>query len=179
VSYPNDCRAYCDGGILGRNPSKEGGTWALFLISKDDQTVLCKASGIVRPAELEMVDIENNVTELIAAVEALERLPDGWRGVLFSDSQNTIRRLTGRNPSFGGVPAGLYIRASVQRKRFPNLRAVLLDGHPNADQLIAGIGKRGYPVSRWNYLCDQECQILAGKTPKPPPRPRKKKEPLA
>jgi ribonuclease HI len=161
---------------LGRNPSAEGGTWCAILVTEDDQTMLVKAFGIVTPADVGMTLVENNLTELVAAVEALERLPDGWDGVLFSDSQNTIRRLTAKHPSFGGVPAELYARVTAQRKRFPKLKAVLLDGHPNAEHLIAGIGKRGYPVSRWNVAANDECDRLAGRPVRPPARPRKKKE---
>lgn len=186
MKCPDDCLAYVDGGILGRNPSTEGGTWCAIFVSADDRTELFRASGVVRPKgyyghvrpecdrELNVPSVENNLTELIAAVQALERLPDTWKGVLFSDSQNTIRRLTAKHPKFGGVPPELYARVSAQRKRFPALKCVLLDGHPNAEQLLAGIGKRGYPVSRWNHLADQECCRLAGKPAREPARPRKK-----
>lgn len=188
--YPSNCRAFVDGGILGRNPSKEGGTWCVILVTEDDRTMLLKASGVVRPrgypgelrrkwpdvdAVLDISIIGNNLTELIAAIEALERLPDDWHGVLFSDSQNTIRRLTSRHPTFLNVPEDVCVRAHRQRQRFPKMKAVLLDGHPNAEHLIAGIGKRGYLVSRWNVAANDECDRLAGRPVRPPARPRKKK----
>jgi ribonuclease HI len=185
LRLPLDCRLYTDGGNVGPNPSALGGTWAAVFVEREVDRALAMASGIVRPwgydaaidstsPRLTVAAISNNVSELLAAVEGMERLPDGWAGVLYTDSGVTRCRLVNKNPSFAGVPLELYQRVAAQRKRFPRLSVVLLDGHPNLDQLASGRGKRGNPVSWWNCRADQECTRLAGRAWRPPSKPRKK-----
>ena len=45
----------------------------------------------------------------------------------------------------------------IQLARLGRLCFVLLDGHPTAEQLASGIGKRGHPVSIHNEYCDWLC----------------------
>jgi hypothetical protein len=79
----------------------------------------------------------------------------------------TRQRLVNDKAGMAGVPPGLAERLRRQRDRVPAvkdpLRVVLLDGHPTADQLAAGVGKRGNPVSKWNAACDAECSRQAGR----------------
>lgn len=153
---------YTDGGVIGHNPSKLGGTWAFVLLNADG--TFEQQSGVITPAEIGMDVVTNNVTELWAAVEALERLPVGWLGKLYTDSSCTKHRLLRRKPSMKGVPDVLSDRLFSARKRLPQpLRVVLLDGHPNKHHLAAGVGKRGQPVSKWNVLCDKLCTAQAEK----------------
>jgi ribonuclease HI len=149
---------YTDGGCILRNPSPHGITWAWQFVS--DGEVLRSASGVytVADAGLPFQVLGNNTGELIAAVRALESAPDDWRGLLHTDSQNTLRRLTQAIFKTGGVPQTIVERLMVQRNRFRIIRVVLLDGHPTKEQLRLGLGKRGAPVSIFNVNCDEMCQ---------------------
>ena len=149
-------RAYADGGCIGINPSPDGGTWAFRLIGFGE-VILAERSGIVLPAEAGLPTISNNYTELLACLRALQSLPDGWEGVLHTDSQVTLLRLTRDRPSFNGIPEEMVEETWRQRKRMGKLTLVLLDGHPTRAHLLAGVGKRGYPVSEHNVACDKAC----------------------
>lgn len=150
-------KVYVDGGVVRQNPSPIGGTWACVLVDVNGRE-LDRASGFVSRESLGM-DVTNNFTELLAAVEGLERLPDGWSGTLHTDSNVTRCRIIGRNPGMNGIPQALRDRLAACKKRLGFIRVVLLDGHPTRDQLFRGSGKRGNPVSKWNVLCDELCTI--------------------
>jgi hypothetical protein len=95
---------------------------------------------------------------LLALVTGLEALPEGWTGSVFSDSQISLGRLFWGWKQVG-IPAWLWQRgaAALQRLDLPNIDPHLLDGHPTAAQLSAGIGKRGHGCSRWNVYADRMC----------------------
>src|ERR1044072_235490 len=81
---------YTDGGVIGSNPSLIGGTWA-FCYVKNDLFVDAR-SGSVTPEVIGLAHVSNNFTELLAIIEALENLPAGWEGSLFTDSEGSLRR---------------------------------------------------------------------------------------
>src|SRR5438445_3022 len=95
---------YTDGGLLTSNPSEIGGTWAWCAVTENGKRIGFK-SGIVfadaleRDAELNDDNppqhpvVSNNHTEQIAIVKALEALPFGWSGTIFSDSEVAITRV--------------------------------------------------------------------------------------
>jgi ribonuclease HI len=145
---------YCDGGVIGRNPSPVGVTYAWCAVDDDDARVQF-GSGVI-PARAGGT-ITNNVTEYIAAVKALEAMPDGWNGTLYSDSQVTLGRIFwGWQTS--GLPANAIDRCNKALDRLGRVWPVLLQGHPTRADLESGVGaKRGYPVSKHNVFCDQEC----------------------
>jgi ribonuclease HI len=163
---------YCDGGVISRNPSTDGGTYAYFFLDAEGKQIGTH-SGFVLPNGVEFPDeyestrylhlqtVSNNVTELAAVVFALMQLPDGFEGTLYSDSYVTLCRMRNKKPSWVGVPLGLKEEAEIEKKRHPDIKYVLLDGHPNRDQLASGIGKRGNPCSQWNVACDKRCGELA------------------
>jgi ribonuclease HI len=153
---------YCDGGVIGRNPSAEGGVWAWCRV--EGETRVAEGSGVVRPAELGVAEVTNNNTELLALLEGIEALPEGQCVVrVNSDSQIALGWV------FSGwsqekIPAGLRERLNALRSsgRLAGLSWRLLQGHPTKADLAAGIGaKRGLPVSPWNVWCDKTCQALA------------------
>ena len=149
---------YSDGGVIQRNPSPIGGTWAWCAVDKHN-TRIAHASGVT-PAPYEDT-ISNNVMEFIAAVRALESLPDGWTGTLYSDSQVTLGRLC-QGWKLTGLPLGWIQRGSAVIQRLGTITPILLQGHPTKADLERGIGaKRGYPVSEHNVWCDQACQAVA------------------
>jgi len=157
-----DYAAYCDGGVIGPNPSVRGGTWAFVLVDALTTEDGCHhQSGVVTPAEAGVDEVTNNLTELLAAVQALEAVHDGWKGTLYTDSHVTRCRLVNKKPGMNGIPPALEARMWEQRERLGPLRVVLLDGHPTRAQLASGVGKRGNPCSKWNKKCDDLCRERA------------------
>lgn len=146
--------AYSDGGCVGRNPSTLGGTWAYVLLSAAGE-VLAEESGLVTPADVGLPAVTNNYTELLAAVRALEALPAGWQGTLYTDSFVTLCRIT-TGKKFAGIPEPLRERCLTARAGLRH-RVVLLGGHPSRDDLFRGRRKDGLPVSKWNVRCDALC----------------------
>lgn len=154
---------YADGGVVGRNPSPFGGTWAWCLV-EDDQLV-CEDSGLILPQDGYGHKLTNNVSELFALCSALEAMSEGWRGVVHSDSEVTIGRVF-LGWALRGVPPRLVeqLRRVQLRLQFDlrGLRWVLLQGHPTRADLEKGVGvKRGLPVSKWNVYVDKLCQEQA------------------
>lgn len=149
-------KAFADGGVIGVNPSPLGGTWAVYFVDAQDQEI-AHFSGVITPEMVGLPTVSNNVSELYACLEAMKRLPDGWKGVLHTDSGVTQCRLVNASPGMKGIPEAGVQATFRHRARLKGMRVVLLDGHPNLAQLAAGVGKRGYPTSKWNVLCDQEC----------------------
>lgn len=154
--------AFTDGGCVGRNPSKLGGTWAWVVVDADDKEV-ARASGVITPEQWGMPEVTNNATELLAALKLMEYLPNGWAGTLFTDSQITLFRITRENSKFNGIPDAIEADVKFHRRRLGDFKVVLLDGHPTKAQLDTGIGKRGHGCSRWNVLCDVLCNQEAEK----------------
>ena len=74
---------YCDGGVIGRNPSSQGGVWAWCGVDKNGTRIIEKGGFVPAPPG---VQITNNHTEQIAICLALEAMPDGWSGLVCSDS---------------------------------------------------------------------------------------------
>ncbi|MBX9623824.1 MAG: hypothetical protein K2X82_08410 [Gemmataceae bacterium] len=147
--------------MIGKNPSPEGGTWAYVLVGPDGEEI-ARDSGLVRPSDFPpLLWISNNLTELLAITKALYALPMGWKGEVRSDSKVAVTVFRGwqgkakqHTPKW--VPATLAVSARVALEtRTP--RFTLLDGHPSAAQLAAGVGKRGNPVCKWNVLADRLC----------------------
>ena len=155
IELPN--LLYCDGGVIGPNPSLLGGTWCYCWVSNGE--ILRHRSGVVTPEDLGIPHVSNNITELYAALKALESVPHDWGGVLFTDNIVTLHRFT-MSKKWNGVPD--WLRRRVRDRRAGRRYDVgLLCGHPNRAELAAGIGKRGYPVSKFNVFCDKECTRLA------------------
>lgn len=158
---------YADGGVIGRNPSPWGGTFAALLVDPfaNDGAggILTLTSGIVTPADAGsgIAAITNNYTELLAAVRALDLAPSGWRGTLYTDSWVTLCRIVRPRAGFAGIPDALQAELRAVKARAGRFDVILLDGHPTLAQLAAGVGKRGNPVSKWNVECDRECGRLA------------------
>lgn len=165
-SLPSDWSAvaqvYADGGVLLRNPSPDGGTFAAVWVNKIGGRVGF-TTGSVTPADLGRPWVSNNLTEVLALVAGLEPLPAGWAGEVFSDSLNAIRAVrdceTRPNPDW--LPAGIWDRVRGVRRRLGALSFVLLGGHPSKEELAAGKRKDGKPVSVHNVHCDKLCGEVA------------------
>lgn len=150
-------RLYCDGGVLGKNPSSHGGTFAWVLVLEDK--ILSHDYGLVTPADVGIDKITNNLTELLAVLRGLEAMPPLWKGLLFTDSLVTLKRMTNGN-KFTNVPSFLAERAKKCREG-RKWKGVLLKGHPSKQDLRKGYTARGRPVSPWNVWCDRKCQEIA------------------
>jgi len=152
---------YADGGVIQKNPSPHGGTWAWCGITND--TVLATGSGVITPHDAGLPTITNNLTELLAIVQGLEAMPGDWCGTVYSDSWVSLQRVF-LHARLRNVPQWLVDRVTHLRRthQLDQIGYVLLDGHPTKAALHSGVGKRGHPVSRWNVWCDQECTRLAG-----------------
>jgi len=152
---------YCDGGVILRNPSTLGGTWAVRHVV--DGHVIQEAGGTITPVQMCAAEVTNNQTELLALVRGLEMLPSDWTGTVYSDSECTLGRAF-LGWKWNNIPLWLHHRYQAARARLihwtsePPIRFVLLDGHPTRAQLAAGKGKRGRPVSEHQAWCDRRCQ---------------------
>lgn len=154
----NAAALYTDGGVIGANPSRVGGTWSYCLVDAAGERIV-EASGVITPAQAQMPAITNNLTELLALVYGLERLPLGWAGTVYSDSWVSLQRVF-LAAKLRNVPHWLVQRLhALQRSgKLAEMKYELLDGHPTRAELLAGIGKRGHPVSTHNVWADEACQ---------------------
>ena len=149
---------YADGGVIGRNPSEDGGTWATCHVDAAGQRVWT-ASGRIDFEDVGGL-VTNNQSEFYALLSGLEELPAGWSGKVCTDSLVTIRRFRD-DGRLWGIPLPWRKRMALVLGRLGALEYVLLDGHPTKAQLAAGRGKRGSPVSIHNVWCDRECGEVA------------------
>jgi ribonuclease HI len=148
---------YSDGGVIGKNPSNIGGTWAFCYVGELGARIHGQA-GTVAPDLVGLPTITNNMTELLALLLAIEQLPAGWAGDLYTDSLITLRRFhRPRRAKFAGIPDVIRDRVIAAVERLGQLTLHLLNGHPTKDELAAGISKRGCPVSVHNVWCDKAC----------------------
>lgn len=150
-------KLYCDGGVIGHNPSPIGGTWAYRRVI--DQMVVDERSGIITPDSAQTPCVTNNLTEMLALVYGLLSLPPIWLGTIYSDSQITLGRAS-LGWKWKNIPSWLYKEFGCAAKRlvnFKDIKYVLLQGHPTKSELLAGVGSKGYPVSEHNVWCDLAC----------------------
>ncbi len=152
---------YCDGGVIERNPSPFGGTWAWCMVGEDGSRIGHGSGICVR--EDNAPAITNNLTELIAAVVGMELLPEGWAGRIYTDSIVTLYRIERREPGrpkakMAGIPLWLVDRLEVARAKLGAYEVHLLGGHPSRAELATGRkAKSGLPCSIHNVLCDKLC----------------------
>lgn len=148
---------YVDGGVIRKNPSPIGGTWAARVIS--NKVVVAEYCGVITPDHAKMTTISNNLTEMLALVRGLEFLPSDWIGTVFSDSEVTLGRAF-KGYKWGGIPNWLEREFRRQKARLLNwhdFEYVNLQGHPTIDEIKAKISKTGRPVSHHNKWCDDAC----------------------
>lgn len=151
-------RIFCDGGVIGPNPSKLGGTWCWCLIGEND-TLLISRSGIVQPQDLGTETVTNNHTELFAALMAMESMQSFPGIALYTDSLITLRRITA-GMRFNGCPDWMRDRV-LNIRRIVSPKVTLVKGHPTKKELSDGLSRRGLPTSKWNVYCDRTCTALA------------------
>lgn len=158
---------FTDGGVIGKNPSEVGGTWAFCHVGADGKR-LRDGCGVVQPSDVGLPAVTNNLTELLAAVLALEGLPEEWEGTFHTDSLVTLYRVRGyqrgEKPSkFNGIPDSIRSRLESAVDRLGRFTCMLLGGHPSKKDLARGSRADGTPVSIHNVYCDQICSTQARK----------------
>lgn len=151
---------FADGGVIRKNPSPIGGTWAWCSVDADGNRVIEK-SGVVPATETRTVS--NNHTEQIAITLALEAMPEGWSGIVHSDSMIALGRVF-KGWKENNLPSNIGKRSRQAVARLGRIETILLQGHPTKADLESGVGKkRGYPVSIHNVWCDKACGKAAEK----------------
>jgi ribonuclease HI len=159
---------FADGGCILGNPSEHGGTWAYLHVDGPLNRKVEGRSGIVTNARFG-APVTNNAMEFLAVLKALEALPDGWSGVVASDSQCTLTRWQGSKRDFKGIPWEWSDRMQAVLARLGELTWRQLAGHPTKldlergrkIKLVDGIVVEGLPVSEWQAACDAQCTRLA------------------
>ena len=179
---------FADGGIIDRNPSAVGGTWAFRLVDFGGRPAY-EASGHVAAAEVTPLGpewVSNNFTEVLALLLAFEQLPDGWTGSAYSDSKNAIsaHSRAAWNPPVKPdyLPDAIWGRMVAARERLGPVKFTLLGGHPTEAELAAGCRRDGKPVSEHNVFCDKAATAAGraylasiGQLPEKPKRAAKPK----
>lgn len=157
-------KLYADGGVVAKNPSPIGGTWAWCLVQGD--VLLSRDGGFISIFDMGYDVVTNNQTELLAVIKGLEFLPDDLDQLeICSDSNITLGRIF-KNFTFNNIPGWMERDLREHKKRLINFHKftyTLIDGHPTVAQLESGFGKRGHPTSRWNVLADNMCNRIASK----------------
>lgn len=150
---------FCDGGVVGANPSPFGGTYAWRRV--EDGVVIAEGARFISTADARVPAVTNNLTEMLALIKGLECLPADWQGTVLSDSQITLGRAF-MGWKWNNIPAWVHHRFQTGRARLVHYDAfehVLLAGHPTRAQLAAGVGRHGYRVSEHNVWCDKACGV--------------------
>ena len=153
---------YTDGGVIQKNPSSIGGTWAYCMV-KWDGTLLYEDYDVVRPSKFSAGVVTNNQTELLAVIRGLQTVHRDQVIHIYSDSEITLGRLF-KGYAMENIPAWMVEELDAEIKRlhlFRKFKYTLLSGHPTKAQLETGIGKRGHPVSEWNKRADTLCNRVA------------------
>jgi ribonuclease HI len=153
IAKPNSL--FTDGGVILKNTSPIGGTWAWCRTDALGQQVFQESgTKIFEPLTT------NNQTELFAVVRAFEALPCDWVGTVHTDSAITLGRVH-LSYKWTNIPKWMHKRyqQAVQRlTHFADFKYVLLKGHPTNVDLRNGQTKFGVPVSWHNVWCDRACK---------------------
>lgn len=145
---------YCDGGVVGKNPSDFGGTWA-FVCVRDDE-VVAEQSGFVPTVSGRK--FTNNWSEQIAMIRALEYMPEQWSGIICSDSKVALGRMF-QGWKCNNLPSNIGKRMRSCLKKLGKVYPQHIGGHPTKDELILGINSSGDIVSKWNVRADELCNL--------------------
>lgn len=152
---------YCDGGVIGRNPSIIGGTWSFCWVNPEGIRIR-EESGVVFPVQTGRKTVSNNFTELYAALMAMKSVPRKWDGIIYTDSRVTAKRIS-KGRKFLNISQDMKQAVLFYRKGLFTVGMVA--GHPSEDDLIQGYksGRKNVAVSVHNVWCDQQCGMLAKK----------------
>jgi ribonuclease HI len=135
---------YADAGCIRKNPSPYGVTWCWILVENDE--LLESSSGVTSRLTT------NNQAEFYAILKALESMPNGWSGEVYSDSQIALNWWGRRN--FDQINIKQFKdRGLAASSRLGVLKFKHVKGHVNKSS-------RGTHHS-WQQLCDDSCHNQA------------------
>jgi hypothetical protein len=145
---------YADGGIIGRNPSPVGGTYAFCCVDANNNRIIERGGIVLAPKGKH---ISSPTIEQIALVMALEYLPEGWSGRVHSDCQVALYRVF-KNWRTQGLPGSVAARTTAALNRLGKLEYKLIAGHPTKEDLRRGWSSKKHhlPVSEHNVWTDDE-----------------------
>lgn len=158
-----DYNLFCDGGVITRNPSPYGGTYAWILVDNKG-TRINHDNGFFSPESIGKEKVSNNASELYAVLQALEfvlKEYPNYQGHIWTDSMITWRRLT-KSFKFNGIPDFMRLQC-LQIRRNGLWIPKHLGGHPTLKDLAMGYDNRGLPVSVHNVSCDNMCKKQSAK----------------
>ena len=152
---------YTDGGVIKKNPSTIGGTWAYRFV---EGFPFHSNAGTLTKTEVLGDKVTNNQTEMIAVILALLDVPHDFAGTVYSDSMITIGRMS-MGYKWKNIPQWMQDLHAQNKERLVNwdkIQWVNLKGHPTKKALSTGIDESGgRPVSIHNVWCDKECGRMA------------------
>jgi ribonuclease HI len=128
------------------------GTWAWCHVNTKNERV-AEASGVVHRDDFART-VQAHHMEILALLHGLEALPDRWAGVARSDSQSTLRVLSGQK--LGRIPMPWATRIIMTRRRLGKFTLEWVRGHPRFSDLANG-HRFGVPVSEHNVYVDRRC----------------------
>ena len=132
---------YTDGGVIKKNPSTIGGTYACVLVM--DDKVQYRYSGIITPQNMRTKKVTNNQMELMAVITGFSLAKKGKHTIehVYCDSQVTLGRLY-QGWKLNGIPDWMV---------------EMLNEYRPAILQTTGIHVRGHAGNKWNEECDRMC----------------------
>lgn len=150
---------WTDGGVIQRNPSPFGGTFA-WVRTENGVEVAC-AAGLLLPADIKMPVVTNNNSELYALIDGIVCLPENWHGTVYTDSQIALNWVKYKKQS-NAIPA--WLREAMQlvlsdaEQKGVHLEYQHIKGHPTEEELA---DETANGVSHYNVRCDALCTAQA------------------
>src|SRR5258706_10661269 len=154
-AYTEVVQLFCDGGLVGSNPSSIGGAYCWAGVDIEGKRIVANR-GFVPATPTRF--ITNNHTEQIAIVLALEAMPDGWSGEVLTDSKIAMSRVFKIGIyTYKNLPINVIKRTEAVVARLGKVNPIKLAGHPTDIELRNGRTKKGTKVSHHNVYCDEQC----------------------
>lgn len=158
VDFNRVTDVYTDGGLCEANASPTGGSFAFCFVDAGGAR-LAGFSGPIVPAAAGVRRITSTLTELIAVLLALEPLPDGWAGTVWTDSTTVNKAI--KCGSLPACPEWLGVRLRAARNRLGAVSVEAVGGHPSRKELRIGRTDAGRVASPHNVWVDGECRIVS------------------
>jgi ribonuclease HI len=148
---------YCDGGVIGdgglvRSRSVVGGVWAWCGVNAEGLRVMEAGGSVPAPHGRPVTNVH---TEHMAICKALEAMPEGWNGPVYSDNETALGRVF-LGWACNNLPSNVKQRTEKALAELGEVYPVLCKGHPRKDMLETG--------QAWRY------EVPCAKEKKPDPR---------
>ena len=149
----------CDAGTLGVNGKAKAVSWAYCFVDSRNNLITSKV-------DMNWELKTSPQGEVLAIIEALEALPVGWSGKVWSDCLYALKVVFKTDYWDGYIWSDKKLNPKLKKRRdvlwrkydgFKDFEIELLSGHPNKKELEAKVAKNGRRVSEWNVVCDSLC----------------------